>query len=140
MRIRPCLVHGSCCVFTEQGPSSKEPWAFFVFARAMRALTKLLRAIRREGNPSGNICSRHGDGVPFVFLKENIMPPLANPFSDSRPICALLGGLAAVRRDQKPKPVACALFLSPRQLTAGGGAGLIDSISSIPHAEVTRHD
>lgn len=63
-----------------------------------------------------------------------------SPFSDSRPICALLGGLAAVRRDRKPKPAVCALFLSPRQLAAGGDTGLIDSISSVRHAEVTRHD
>ena len=136
-------MHGSCYVFTEQGPSSKGPWAFFVFARAMRALTELLRAIRREANPSGeHLFPAMGTVFPFFsfFVKENIMSALANPFSSSRPICALLGGLAAVCRDQKSKSAVCALLFSPRQLATIGGASSIDSVSADFHAEVPRHD
>lgn len=66
------------------------------------------------------------------------MSPLANPLSGHRPICVLLGGLSAVRRDQKPKAV-CALFLSPRQLAANEDASQVDSVSAFQHTEVTRH-
>ncbi len=63
------------------------------------------------------------------------MSALANPFSESRPICVLLGGgFAAVRCAQKPEPAVCALFLSPRQLATRDDAGSIDAVSAVPHA------
>lgn len=67
------------------------------------------------------------------------MSALANPLSVHRPICILLGGLAAVRCEQKPKPVVCALFLSPRQLAANEDASPVDSVSAFQHTKVTRH-
>ncbi len=69
------------------------------------------------------------------------MSALANPFSESRPICVLLGGgFAAVRCAQKPKPAVCALFLSHRQLAAGSDADLADAVSAVRHEEVAFHD